>query len=110
MVKKVKPGEGLKYDDEKLRWDLLPYEIMEEVVKVLTFGAQKYKINNWKKVECGKMRYFAAAMRHLVAWYKGEENDSETGLNHLAHAICSIIFVFWHSKYECKGSKDESIL
>jgi len=98
MSEEKKPGEGLKYDGEKPRWDLLPLDIIEEVVRVLTFGAKKYKEHNWQKVENGKMRYFAACFRHLTSWSKGEDVDSETGCSHLAHAICSLIFVMWHHK------------
>lgn len=83
--------EGKKYDKEKDRWDLLPIEPIEQVVKVLTMGANKYGPNNWRGVE--SERYYAALLRHLTAWRKGEMNDSESGLSHLAHAMTNIIFL-----------------
>ena len=86
-------GRGLKKDHGKDRWDLLPWEEVEEIVKVLTFGANKYADNNWQKVPQGRERYFAAAMRHLVAWRRGEERDPESGLKHLAHAGCCLLFL-----------------
>lgn len=93
---------GIKFDNgsEKLRWDLLPWEEIEEVVKVLTLGAFKYADHNWKYVPENRKRYFAAAMRHLVAWFKGEKLDKESGLNHLAHAICCILFLLWRNNQD----------
>ena len=85
--------EGVKYDQEKLDWSLLPIEPIEEVVKVLMFGAKKYAPDNWKKVPDAERRYYNAAMRHLTSWQKGEKLDSETGLSHLAHALCCITFL-----------------
>lgn len=93
---------GLKYDDGKLRWDLLPYDLIEEVVKVLTYGAKKYDDNNWQLVNNAEDRYFAAAIRHIVAWKKGEKYDKETGINHLAHAICNLLFLMYFDKGESK--------
>lgn len=84
---------GLKFDSEKLDWSLLPIEPVEEVIKVLMVGAKKYAPNNWKHVDDFERRYWNAAMRHLTAYQKGEKFDSETGLSHLAHASCCILFL-----------------
>lgn len=85
--------EGLKFDSEKDRWELLPVNGVRQIVKVLTFGAKKYGAENWRLVDNHRRRYYAAAMRHLTAWYEGEENDPETGFSHLAHAGCCILFL-----------------
>jgi hypothetical protein len=63
------------------------------VARVLTVGAKKYAVNNWKYVPNGKFRYINAAMRHLFAHMRGEMKDPETGENHLAHAICCLMFI-----------------
>lgn len=89
---------GLKYDDDKLRWDLLPFDVVEGVVDILTYGAKKYKPNNWQKVEM--WRYKAAFMRHFVAWWLGEDRDEESGRHHLDHALCNLMFIRWKIKYE----------
>jgi hypothetical protein len=81
-------------------WDLLPLEITEETVKVLTFGAKKYSPGGWKTVPDAKDRYFAAALRHLTAYQSGEKTDPESGLSHLAHAACCIMFLQWFEKNE----------
>jgi len=84
---------GQKHDTGKARWDLLPYESVEYIVDVLTFGAEKYAPDNWKKVPDPMNRYFAAAMRHLVAHRKGEQLDPESCRSHLAHAACCLLFM-----------------
>jgi hypothetical protein len=84
---------GNKADAGKDRWDLLPTNAVREVVKVLTFGAKKYAPENWRKVPDARARYYAATWRHLTAWYEGERSDQETGLHHLGHAGCCVLFL-----------------
>ena len=87
---------GRKFDGGKPRFGLIPPNALLEVVDVLTYGAQKYDDENWKKVPDSKRRYFDAAQRHLWAWKSGEQNDQETGKNHLAHALCCLMFLYEH--------------
>lgn len=88
------PSEvGKKNDQGKRRWDLLPWGPIEEVVQVLQVGAIKYGDENWVRVPNARIRYFSAAMRHILAWWRGEELDKEDGLSHLAHAMCCLIFL-----------------
>jgi len=87
---------GRKYDGNKSEYGLLPPFALEETVKVLTFGAQKYERDNWKKVPDSKRRYFDALQRHTWAWKKGEQVDPESGLHHLAHAMCCLMFLYEH--------------
>lgn len=101
-IEVVKPStpkdnsDGRKYDQGKPMYDLLPALALEEVVKVLTYGANKYNEpideENWRKVNKPHSRYFSAAQRHLWAAKRGEELD-ESGLHHIAHAITSLMFI-----------------
>lgn len=84
---------GLKFDSGKLDWSLLPAEAMDDVIRVLMHGAQKYSRDNWRYVEDGYNRYLAAAYRHITAIHKGEDIDPESGLPHAAHAICCLLFI-----------------
>lgn len=84
---------GRKDDKKKLRWHLLPFDAIEEVVHVLDKGADKYAEDNWELVPNARKRYFSAALRHLTKWYRGERNDPEWGLHHLAHCICCVTFM-----------------
>jgi hypothetical protein len=84
-----------KYDQKKAMWQLLPWQEIESVVRVLEFGAEKYAIDGWKSVPDGRRRYFNAAIRHLKQWHSGEKIDNESGLPHLAHASCCLLFMMW---------------
>jgi len=95
MKKKGMKFDGTDGGEVKPRWDLLPFGALTDVVRVLTFGAKKYDDDNWKHVELYQERYFAATMRHLVAWKTGEILDKETNLPHVAHAICCLLFILW---------------
>lgn len=86
-------SHGRKDDGEKPDWSLVPWMAMEQVVEVLGFGARKYGRDNWRKVENAEDRYFAALMRHVVAWRSGRGADGESGRSHLAHAICCALFL-----------------
>ena len=87
--------QGNKNDDNKTRFDLLEPDFINEVAKVMTHGAHKYGPENWKKVGNAKARYMAALLRHINAWQQGERNDPETGMHHLAHATCNLMFLFY---------------
>lgn len=95
---------GRKFDGGKLRYGLIPPLAQAEMVKVLTFGAEKYEPDNWKVVPESKRRYFDAMERHIWAWKMGEVFDPESGIHHLAHAMCCLAFLYEH---DVKYSKDE---
>jgi len=84
---------GRKFDTDKPQYSLLPPEALLEVVKVLTFGAQKYAPDNWRYVDNARQRYFDAANRHMWQWWNGESYDEETMHHHLASAISNLMFV-----------------
>jgi hypothetical protein len=84
---------GRKFDAGKLDYTLVPYEALDEIVKVLMFGAQKYERDNWRHVDNAMQRYAAAAFRHMTAYNKGEATDPETGISHLAHVGCCVLFM-----------------
>ncbi len=94
--------QGMKFDSQKPDYSLLPFGPIDEVVKVLTYGANKYNRFNWQYVE--RHRYEAATMRHLSAYFQGEKQDPETGISHLAHAMCSLIFLMEFDKRESNTS------
>ncbi len=99
------PSSGaVKFDDDKLRMDLIPPELLTEVAKVLTFGAEKYSARNWEEgMDWG--RVYAALQRHLNAWWSGDDKDDETGYSHLAHAACCIAFLI---TYESRGVGEDT--
>ncbi len=90
---------GIKYDEDKLDWSLMPLKPLESVVRLLMFGAKKYKPNNWMNV-LPKERYYNALLRHLFLWFQGEKIDPDSGLSHLTAVICNAIFLWWHDDKE----------
>lgn len=100
--------EGRKDDQAKVRWDLLPGDALNEIAKVLTFGANKYGDRNWEKGMAWH-RPFGALMRHMWDWWRGAPPDKETGLSHLAHAGCCLLFLL---SYELRktGKDDRHLL
>lgn len=101
--KTVKNETGLKYDEGKARFDLIEPEFEEDVALILTMGANKYAPNSWQNVEDGVNRYYAALRRHINAWRKGEKTDPESGMSHLAHAACNIMFLMHAEREENKN-------
>ena len=85
------PVEGLKYDEGKPQFSLIPQEALEEVASVFTFGAKKYAKDNWRLVEDGHDRYMDAALRHINKHLQGELLDNESSRKHLAHAVASLM-------------------
>ncbi len=74
-----------KSDAKKLRFDLIPPESLVGLAEVLTYGSIKYEDRNWEK-GFKYSRVYAALMRHMTAWFMGEDVDSESHLSHLDHA------------------------
>lgn len=83
--------KGIKHDQEKIQLDLLSADWIEGVGKVLTFGARKYASHNWRK-GIQRSRLISACLRHIFAYLRGENLDPETGLLHLYHASCCLMF------------------
>jgi hypothetical protein len=97
---------GRKFDTGKAEYGLVPPHALHETVKVLTVGAQKYARDNWKHVPDRKRRYFDAMERHIWAWKRGEVNDPEDNLHHLAHAICCAMFLYEVDLYYNEGESN----
>jgi hypothetical protein len=81
---------------------LLDSPFLKQVSLVLAFGASKYGRDNWRGGQSYN-RCIDSILRHIVAFAEGESYDKETGLHHLAHAACSIMFLL---RFEHDGRKD----
>ena len=91
--------QATKHDDKKPSLGLLPGAALLEVAKVLDFGAVKYDEHNWRQGFVWS-RLYDASLRHIFAYIGGEDKDPESGLSHIAHAICGLLFLLEH---EIKG-------
>ena len=95
--------EGKKYDNGKPLIGLVPYCSIRAIAEVLTFGAKKYGPWNWAK-GMKWSRLHDACLRHLGAWSMRVEKDEESGLSHLAHAGCCLMFLI---AYEILGTGED---
>lgn len=102
-----KEGRKDDFKDGKLRWDLLPLDLIEKIVEVYHFGAQKYAPNTWKQLEDGENRYRAALLRHLTAHQKGELRDPESDLLHMQHVCWNAIALLHFALEKEKQSQDK---
>ncbi len=85
------PTKGLKYDSDKEPVSLLSRIWLLGVARVMGFGAHKYAAHNWRN-GLERSRLVSAALRHILAYNEGEDLDPETGLSHLDHASCCLMF------------------
>jgi len=95
--------EGKKFDQDKGRMDLVPPEAVDAIAVVLTFGAAKYGARNWEH-GMDWSRPYGALLRHMLAWWAGEDTDDETGYSHLWHAMCCLAFL---TTYEARGAGND---
>lgn len=86
------PATGQKLDANKPMMELLDPSFLKGTADVLTYGAQKYAPNNWRG-GIAQSRLYGALQRHLNAYWDGEDIDSESGLHHLYHASCELMFL-----------------
>jgi len=94
------PTTGIKYDDGKSQHHLLDFYSVDQLSKVLSFGAGKYAPNNWRN-GIKFSRLISSTLRHVFAFARGETYDRETGLHHMAHAMCNCMFLVAYNNPAC---------
>lgn len=87
---------GLRDDNGKTEFHLLPLDGITELGKVYTFGAKKYAPRNWERGMLWS-RCYNSLLRHLYAYWGGERSDQETGLHHMAHVAWNAIALLVYS-------------
>ena len=91
-------GGGLRFNEGKARFDLLPPEALEELALHYGRGAAKYADRNWER-GMAWCKCFASMMRHSWAWMRGEDFDPETGTHHMIAVAWNAIAIFtYHSR------------
>jgi len=99
-------SKAIKHDAGKPDYSLLPLSHLEPAVRALEFGAKKYTRDNWKNGFGGTARPLASALRHLAAFQNGERVDAESGVSHIGHAMCCLIFLMNELALEEGASND----
>lgn len=84
--------KGDRYNNEKLKWGLIPYKALEPMVDVLMYGAKKYSPWNWTKglswVETSE-----SLLRHIYDFLDGKDKDDESKLLQVGHILCNALFL-----------------
>jgi len=83
----------MKFDDDKVPLHLIDPLWLNATAQVLAHGEKKYGAWNWAKGTFEWHRIYRAALAHLNAWYGGQDIDAESGLPHLWHANCCLMFL-----------------
>lgn len=84
--------KGIRYNKNKLRYDLVHPKAHKDFVEVLTNAIGKYEERNWEK-GLSWTSVLASLKRHIEAFELGEDYDPEDGLLHISHAACNVHFL-----------------
>ena len=95
---------GLRFDAGKSRIDLIPPEFIEALGLHYGAGAKKYADRNWEK-GMSWSRCYASAQRHMLAFWRGEEIDEETGTPHVIAAAWNMAALHWYGVHS--AGKDD---
>jgi dATP/dGTP diphosphohydrolase, N-terminal len=101
-VNSVARGSAARYHDGKPEMSLIPLCTLEDEVRVWEYGRRKYAAWNWTKGMAWSIP-FSCLIRHMSAWQSGEECDAESGLPHLAHAMCNLRMLTLYAKNYPEG-------
>jgi len=83
-----------RFGIQKTPLHLVPPEAIRQMAWAFALGAEKYGPYNWRDERVSSSVYYAAAKRHLDAWWDGEDLDPDTGKSHLGNAMaCLAILV-----------------
>lgn len=85
-------AQAKRYNSGKLQWTQIDFNSLEELVKVLEYGAKKYGKDNWKK-GLPITEIAESLLRHLFAFLDGEDNDKESGESHIGHIMANAMFM-----------------
>lgn len=89
-TKRETRGEaGVKYDQGKPDYSLLTSAMLEPMTQALMYGERKYARGNFR-AGFQNVRLTSAAMRHILAYLNREDNDPESGVSHLGHAMAAL--------------------
>jgi len=97
--KQLQGKTAARFSEGKIRHDLIPPWVIDEIAKVYTYGTIKYNDDNWRKGLTWKKNVIGPLQRHLNKWLRGEKIDTESNCHHLAMVIWQCIALMLYEKY-----------
>lgn len=97
IINRPPATEGLRFDQDKARYDLIPSEFMEALAVHYQRGAKKYGDRNWEK-GMDWLRCFGSLMRHAWAWRMGRDIDPENNSHHMVAVAWNAIALYTYAQ------------
>lgn len=89
LTKQSNPKDAI--GASKVPFSTLSVPVLLECALGMLEGAIKYRRHNYRVIGVRASVYYDATMRHLGAWWEGEDIDPASGLNHITKAITSLM-------------------
>jgi len=74
----------------KVPYSCLSGPVLTEMGLAMMEGARKYGRHNWRQAGIRTSVYYDACLRHLIAWWEGEDIDPDSGVHHVTKAISGL--------------------
>ncbi|AWN03422.1 hypothetical protein PBI_COUNT_101 [Microbacterium phage Count] len=102
---------GAEKGMKEARHDLIPGPALDLLARLYGKGAEKYAAHNWRKgYEWSKS--YAAAQRHMLLFWEGEDIDPEMGLPHVTcaafHMFALATYMIEHPEFDDRFKKEVS--
>jgi hypothetical protein len=88
MSNGVNPKDAV--GSNKVALSAIPANVLQELGLAMQEGARKYGRHNFREVKIRAEVYYDAVMRHMMAWWEGEDIDPDSGLSHITKAIATL--------------------
>lgn len=76
---------------KKVPFSTVSAPVMAEIGLAMLEGALKYGRHNYRVVGVRASVYYDALLRHITAWWEGEDIDPDSGVNHVTKAIATLV-------------------
>jgi hypothetical protein len=87
-TKETNPKDALGV--KKVPFSVVSAPVIGELALAMMEGARKYGRHNYRVAGVRASVYYDACLRHLMAWWEGEDIDSDSGLSHVTKAIACL--------------------
>lgn len=75
----------------KVPFSTIPAQVMAEVGLAMLEGSLKYGRHNYRVAGVRASVYYDALLRHLTAWWEGQDLDADSGLPHIVKAAACLV-------------------